>query len=158
MIGALQHLKKNGAFEAQVKKGAAEVYPKMSALTRERFDREMDWITVQQLKDGFMEMWAITEEAREIGATVGTAHRGLENSLVAYCLGLTDKDPLPENGESLPPYPFTDPMLPLNVGISISAEHRNRLVAMAEPVFGKSMMRAGLPILTLNGIVLEFFR
>lgn len=157
MIATKEQLLKKGNFEDQVKGGSGRVYPKMSALTRERFERELDWIRVQNLEDGFLEMWNIVEEARtSLNATIGTARRGLENSLVAYCLGLTDHDPLPAEG--LPAYPFTDNMLPLNVGVSIDAENRNRLVEIAEPVYGKAMMRGGLPVLRLEGIVLEFFR
>lgn len=152
----LKQMTKDMAFVAEVKKRATQVYPTMSELARERFEREMDWIRIQRLQEGFMQMWEIVEAARTMEATIGTAQRGLENSMVAYCLGLTDKDPLPAQG--LPAYPFPDPVLPLNVGVGIGLEHRNRVVAAAEAKHGKSMMRAGLPILKLNGIVLEFFK
>ena len=60
--------------------------------------------------------------------------------------------------EGLPEFPFPDINLPLNVGVTIDNENRNRLVQQAEVVYGKAMMRYGLPILKLNGIILEFFR
>ena len=157
MILTKEKLLKMQNFETLVKKEMKSAYPDLNPLTRERFEREMDWIRIQHLEEGFLEMWNIVEEARtSLEATVGTARRGLENSMVAYSLGFTDKDPLPANG--LPAFPFPDPMLPLNVGVSIDSENRNRLVKMAEAVYGRSMMRAGLPILRLDGIILEFFR
>ena len=44
MIATKEQLLKKGNFEDQVKRGSGRVYPKMSALTRERFERELDWI------------------------------------------------------------------------------------------------------------------
>ena len=171
MILKKEELLKMGAFEARVKECQKIVYPDMNALVRERWERdpemnalvrerwehEMDWIRLQHLEDGFLEMWNIVDEARTtMKATIGNAHRGLENSMVAYCLGLTATNPLPDEG--LPEFPFPDINLPLNVGVTIDNENRNRLVQLAEVVYGKSMMRYGLPILKLNGIILEFFR
>jgi len=157
MILNKEQLQKMGAFEARLKECVKNSYPDLNELTRERLERELDWIRLQHLEDGFLEMWNIVDEARTtMGATIGNAHRGLENSMVAYCLGLTATNPLPEEG--LPPFPFLDINLPLNVGVTIDNENRNRLVQLAEVVYGKSMMRYGLPILKLNGIILEFFR
>ena len=157
MILKKEELLKMGAFEARVKECQKIVYPDMNALVRERWEREMDWIRLQHLEDGFLEMWNIVDEARTtLGATIGIAHRGLENSMVAFCLGLTANNPLPEEG--LPEFPFPDVNLPLNVGVSIDSENRNRIVELAEVVYGKALMRFNLPILKLNGIVLEFYR
>ena len=157
MILKKEELLKMGAFEARVKECQKNVYPEMNALVRERWEREMDWIRLQHLEDGFLEMWNIVDEARTtMKATIGNAHRGLENSMVAYCLGLTATNPLPDEG--LPEFPFPDINLPLNVGVTIDNENRNRLVQLAEVVYGKAMMRYGLPILKLNGIILEFYR
>lgn len=156
MILKKEQLLKNAAFEDVVKAGQKKVYPKMNELQSERWEREMDWIRLQRLQDGFLEMWNIVDTARtNMGATIGNAHRGLENSMVAYSMGLTANDPL--QGEGLPAFPFPDINLPLNVGVAIDNENRNRLVQLAEVVYGKSMMRAGLPILKLNGIILEFY-
>ena len=157
MILKKEQLLKNAAFEDVVKAGQKKVYPKMTELQSERWEHEMDWIRLQRLQDGFLEMWNIVDTARtNLGATICTARRGLENSMVAFCLGLTANYPLPDLG--LPPFPFPDINLPLNVGVTIDNENRNRLVQLAEVVYGKSMMRAGLPILRLNGIILEFYR
>lgn len=157
MILNKEQLLKMGAFEARAKECVKKAYPELNNLTRERLERELDWIRLQHLEDGFLEMWNIVDEARtSLGATIGNAHRGLENSMVAYSLGLTAINPLTEEG--LPLFPFPDINLPLNVGISIDNENRNRLVQLAEVVYGKSMMRYGLPIIKLNGIILEFFR
>ena len=145
MILKKEQLLKNAAFEDVVKAGQKKVYPKMNELQSERWEREMDWIRLQRLQDGFLEMWNIVDTARtNMGATIGNARRGLENSMVAY--------------RGLPAFPFPDINLPLNVGVAIDNENRNRLVQLAEVVYGKSMMRAGLPILRLNGIILEFYR
>lgn len=157
MILKKEQLLKNAAFDDVVKAGQKKVYPKMNELQSERWEREMDWIRLQRLQDGFLEMWNIVDTARtNMGATIGNARRGLENSMVAYSMGLTANDPL--QGEGLPAFPFPDINLPLNVGVAIDNENRNRLVQLAEVVYGKSMMRAGLPILRLNGIILEFYR
>lgn len=157
MILKKEELLKNAAFEDIVKAGKKKAFPCMNELECERWEREMDWIRLQRLQDGFLEMWNIVDTARtNMGATIGNARRGLENSMVAYSMGLTANDPL--QGEGLPAFPFPDINLPLNVGVTIDNQNRNRLVQLAEVVYGKSMMRAGLPILRLNGIILEFYR
>ena len=157
MILKKEQLLKNASFEEIAKEGKKKALTCLNEMEEERWEHEMDWIRLQRLQNGFLEMWNIVDTARtSLGATICTARRGLENSMVAFSIGLTANYPL--DHLSLPPFPFPDINLPLNVGITIDNANRNRLVQLAEVVYGKSMMRAGLPILKLNGIILEFYR
>ena len=76
---------------------------------------------------------------------------------MAYCLGLTDKDPIAENQIS-PEFSQESKIRNLNVGIRFDPDKRNTVITLAEEKFGKSMMRTGVPILKLDNIILEFHR
>lgn len=152
MANALFQLWKKGSFEKQVAKRVGTAYPTMNGQVSERFECEMDWIRKQQLQQGFMDMWNIVEFAHAIGATVGIAKRGLENSLVAYCLGLTSNNPAAD-GE-VPEFPFAQSHYTQKFGISIDASHRTPLVLAANGKHGYRMDHNKLTM-TLHGIDLE---
>jgi DNA polymerase-3 subunit alpha len=61
---------------------------------RERLAREMDCIVQMEFPGYFLIVWDLIRHAREQGIPVGPGRGSAAGSLVAYCLGITDVDPL----------------------------------------------------------------
>ncbi|HVP37974.1 MAG TPA: DNA polymerase III subunit alpha [Candidatus Saccharimonadales bacterium] len=76
------------------REGLARRYPEAGAEITARFDFEMDTI----VKTGFASYFLIVRDfvhaARERGIVVGPGRGSVAGSLVAYCLGITDVDPI----------------------------------------------------------------
>jgi len=61
---------------------------------RERFDRELDVIGRMGFVAYFLIVWDFIRHAREVGIPVGPGRGSAAGSVVAYCLGIVDVDPL----------------------------------------------------------------
>ncbi|MBU0765874.1 MAG: DNA polymerase III subunit alpha, partial [Bacteroidetes bacterium] len=85
----LQHL---------VYKGAEERYgPEPDKKIRERIDFELGTIKNMGFPSYFLIVWDFLKAAREMGVTVGPGRGSAAGSVVAYCLRITDIDPLRYN-------------------------------------------------------------
>lgn len=137
---------------------AKNVYPSMTDEIVQRINMEIEWIERQKLVRGFLQLMTIMEAAySQLDMSIGHENGFLSGSVVAYCLGLTDKDPIAENQIS-PEFSQKSKIRNLNVGIRFDPDKRNTVITLAEEKFGKSMMRTGVPILKLDNIILEFHR
>ena len=80
-------------FESEARKGFKNRYGRKNAILTERFEREMEII---RQKD-FTSYYLITYDMIQFAASRGFAHVGRgsgANSMIAYCLGLTNVDPI----------------------------------------------------------------
>ena len=89
-------------FEAEylkhvVYEGAQKRYPNMSAEIKERIDFELATIRNMGFPSYFLIVWDLLKAAREMGVIVGPGRGSAAGSVVAYCLKITDIDPIRYN-------------------------------------------------------------
>lgn len=75
-------------------KGAERYYPDMSEEVRERIDFELETIKKMGFPGYFLIVQDFTTAAREMGVSVGPGRGSAAGSAVAYCLGITQVDPI----------------------------------------------------------------
>jgi DNA polymerase III alpha subunit len=89
-----------GAYLAHLTwEGAKRRYPKLDDLpdVRERVQYELDMMMRMGFPGYFLIVWDFINWAKENGIEVGPGRGSAAGSIVAYCLGITDIDPLPYN-------------------------------------------------------------
>ncbi|MBN1789777.1 MAG: DNA polymerase III subunit alpha [Bacteroidales bacterium] len=74
--------------------GAARRYPEMDEIIRERIDFELETINKMGFPGYFLIVWDVIRAAREMGVSVGPGRGSAAGSVVAYCLRITDIDPI----------------------------------------------------------------
>lgn len=74
--------------------GAAKRYPQMDDSVRERIDFELATIKKMGFPDYFLIVQDFIKAARERGVSVGPGRGSAAGSAVAYCLGITNVDPI----------------------------------------------------------------
>ncbi|RLD74148.1 MAG: DNA polymerase III subunit alpha [Bacteroidetes bacterium] len=77
--------------------GAKERYGEVSKEISERLDFELETIKKMGFPDYFLIVWDFLKAARELGVSVGPGRGSAAGSAVAYCLKITDIDPLKYN-------------------------------------------------------------
>jgi len=85
MEGYLRHL---------VYEGARRRYPEITEVIRERLDLELGVIGQMGFAGYFLIVQDFTTAARDLGVSVGPGRGSAAGSAVAYCLGVTNIDPL----------------------------------------------------------------
>jgi len=76
------------------RRGLRERYPAVTPTLEERLQYELDVITRMGYASYFLIVWDLIRFARERGILVGPGRGSAAGSLVAYCLGITNVDPL----------------------------------------------------------------
>ncbi len=74
--------------------GAAVRYPQINERIRERIDFELETIGKMGYPGYFLIVWDVIRAAREMGVSVGPGRGSAAGSVVAYCLKITDIDPI----------------------------------------------------------------
>ena len=74
--------------------GAGRRYPEISEAVRERLDLELGVISAMGYAGYFLIVQDFTTAARDMGVSVGPGRGSAAGSAVAYCLGITNIDPL----------------------------------------------------------------
>ncbi|MBL0742666.1 DNA polymerase III subunit alpha [Chryseolinea lacunae] len=74
--------------------GAAKRYPEITQAIRDRLDFELDTIQKTGYPGYFLIVQDFTSKAREIGVSVGPGRGSAAGSAVAYCIGITNVDPI----------------------------------------------------------------
>lgn len=77
-----------------VYKGADNKYKEINSLTRDRIEFELATIKHMGFPDYFLIVQDFIAAAREIGVWVGPGRGSAAGSVVAYCLGITNLDPI----------------------------------------------------------------
>ncbi len=75
-------------------KGAIKRYGEISEVVRERMDFELNTIKRMGFPGYFLIVQDFINAAREMGVSVGPGRGSAAGSVVAYCLGITDIDPV----------------------------------------------------------------
>ena len=76
------------------KEGLEQRYNAIESEVRERLDYELDVITKMGFSGYFLIVWDFVNYARQSGISVGPGRGSAAGSLVSYCLGITDTDPI----------------------------------------------------------------
>ncbi|HWH66125.1 MAG TPA: DNA polymerase III subunit alpha, partial [Gaiellales bacterium] len=74
--------------------GLGERYPQVTPELRDRLEFELKTIEEMGFPDYFLIVWDFIRFAREDGVSVGPGRGSAAGSLVAYCLRITDLDPM----------------------------------------------------------------
>jgi DNA polymerase-3 subunit alpha len=74
--------------------GAKRRYPELTTATRERLDFELETIRKTGYPGYFLIVQDFTSKAREMGVAVGPGRGSAAGSAVAYCIGITNVDPI----------------------------------------------------------------
>ena len=74
--------------------GAARRFPEMDEMVRERIDFELETIHKMGFPGYFLIVWDVIRAAREMGVSVGPGRGSAAGSVVAFCLKITDIDPI----------------------------------------------------------------
>ncbi|HEY0653187.1 MAG TPA: DNA polymerase III subunit alpha [Chryseosolibacter sp.] len=74
--------------------GAAKRYPEITQAIRERLDFELETIKKTGYPGYFLIVQDFTSKAREMGVSVGPGRGSAAGSAVAYCIGITNVDPI----------------------------------------------------------------
>jgi len=74
--------------------GAQKKYPEITAPIRERLDFELETIQKTGYPGYFLIVQDFTSKAREMGVSVGPGRGSAAGSAVAYCIGITNVDPI----------------------------------------------------------------
>jgi DNA polymerase-3 subunit alpha len=74
--------------------GAAKRYPKVTAEIKERIEFELETIRKTGYPGYFLIVQDFTSKAREMGVSVGPGRGSAAGSVVAYCTGITNVDPI----------------------------------------------------------------
>ncbi|HEY9720477.1 MAG TPA: DNA polymerase III subunit alpha [Oscillatoriaceae cyanobacterium] len=78
-------------------KGARRRYPEMTPEVEQRLKYELDMIERMGFPGYFLIVWDFINWSKENGIEVGPGRGSAAGSIAAYCLGITDIDPLPYN-------------------------------------------------------------
>lgn len=74
--------------------GAEKRYPVLDEKARERIEFELETIKKMGFPGYFLIVWDVIRAAREMGVSVGPGRGSAAGSVVAYCLRITDIDPI----------------------------------------------------------------
>ena len=77
--------------------GAKKKYKSINKNLKERIDFEIDTIKNTGYPGYFLIVQEITNKAKELGVSVGPGRGSAAGSVVAYCIGITDVDPIKYN-------------------------------------------------------------
>ncbi len=74
--------------------GAEKRYPEINEILRERIDFELEVIRKMGFPGYFLIVWDVIRAAREMDVAVGPGRGSAAGSVVAFCLRITDIDPI----------------------------------------------------------------
>ena len=89
-----EHAGPDAYLRALAYEGAGRRYPEISEAVRERLDLELGVIAAMGYAGYFLIVQDFTTAARDMGVSVGPGRGSAAGSAVAYCLGITNIDPL----------------------------------------------------------------
>lgn len=83
--------------ESVAKEGLLKRYPNLTPEIEERFDYELKTIKNMGFTDYFLIVWDFVRFAKENNIAVGPGRGSAAGSIIAYCLGITNIDPIKYN-------------------------------------------------------------
>ena len=121
--------------EELCRKGLRKRYPEITAKLEERLAYELKIINQMGYASYFLIVWDLIRYARGAGVLVGPGRGSAAGSLVAYCLGITDIDPI---GNALLFERFLNPeriSMP-DIDIDFSDDKRDRVLSYVAGKYG----------------------
>jgi len=122
-------------------KGAKERYGEISDEVKERIDFELSTIERMGFPGYFLIVWDFLKAAREIGVSVGPGRGSAAGSVVAYCLQITNIDPVKYNllfERFLNPDRISMP----DIDIDFDEDGRGRILDWVVQKYGKKRVAA----------------
>lgn len=120
-----------------VEAGLKKRYPEgETPEARERLEFELDTINEMGFASYFLIVWDFVKDARDHGIPVGPGRGSAAGSLVSYCLGITQVDPLPYD---LLFERFLNPgrkSMP-DIDIDVSQEERDKVLSYVAEKYGR---------------------
>ncbi|MEE2726501.1 MAG: DNA polymerase III subunit alpha [Candidatus Latescibacterota bacterium] len=89
-----EHDSSEGYLVNLANEGLGKRYSSIEPEVQERLEYELDVITKMGFSGYFLIVWDFVNYARESGISVGPGRGSAAGSLVSYCLGITDTDPI----------------------------------------------------------------
>lgn len=117
-------------------KGAEKRYGAVSENIKERLEHELSVIDKMGFTDYFLIVWDFVKYAKKSGISVGPGRGSAAGSLCAYCLGITDIDPIRFNllfERFLNPERVSMP----DIDIDFCAERRDEVVEYVKRKYGE---------------------
>jgi DNA polymerase-3 subunit alpha len=117
-------------------KGLEEKFSEISDEIKERVDYELGVINSMGFPGYFLIVWDFIDAARRLGCSVGPGRGSAVGSIVAYCLGITNVNPLPYDllfERFLNPERFTMP----DIDIDFSDEKRDLVIQYVKQKYGE---------------------
>lgn len=118
-----------------VEEGARERYPEMTETVRQRMDYEMSVIQKMGYEGYFLIVWDFIRFARQRGIAVGPGRGSAAGSIVAYCLGITDLDPL-EHGLLFERFLNPDRISMPDIDVDFSDKRREEVIRYVADKYG----------------------
>ncbi|HEV2139817.1 MAG TPA: DNA polymerase III subunit alpha, partial [Candidatus Dormibacteraeota bacterium] len=118
-----------------VDKGLEWRYGKPSAATRERADLELSVIKQTGYASYFLIVWDFYNFARKNGIVTGPGRGSAAGSLVSYCLGITNLDPL-QHGLIFERFLNIDRVSMPDIDCDFSVEGRERVIRYVSEKYG----------------------
>lgn len=116
-------------------KGAEKRYETLTREIKERLSHELSVIDTMGFTDYFLIVWDFVKYAKKSGISVGPGRGSAAGSLCAYCLGITDTDPIRFNllfERFLNPERVSMP----DIDIDFCAERRDEVVEYVKRRYG----------------------
>ncbi|MFA7626118.1 MAG: DNA polymerase III subunit alpha, partial [Candidatus Kapaibacterium sp.] len=116
-------------------KGLHERYEEITEEIKDRVEYELDIIISMGFPGYFLIVWDFIDAAKRLGCSVGPGRGSAVGSIVAYCLGITNIDPLPYNllfERFLNPERFTMP----DIDIDFNDEKRELVINYVKEKYG----------------------
>lgn len=117
-------------------KGMNEKFPDTNSEIKERIDFELNVINSMGFPGYFLIVWDFIDAAKRLGCSVGPGRGSVVGSLVAYCLGITNINPLPYDllfERFLNPERYTMP----DIDIDFSDEKRELVINYVKQKYGE---------------------
>lgn len=118
-----------------VAEGAKRRYVTITDEIQQRIDRELEVIVGQEFTSYFLIVWDFIRYARERGISIGPGRGSAAGSVVAYCLYITDIDPL-EHGLLFERFLNPDRTSPPDIDIDFSDVRRDEVIRYVQNKYG----------------------
>lgn len=120
----------------QVYKGAKRRYQDLTDEIRERIEFELEVIHRMKFDSYFLIVWDFVRYARENGVSVGPGRGSAAGSIVAYCLYISDIEPL-QNNLLFERFLNPDRVSPPDIDIDFSDQTRGKVIRYVTEKYGE---------------------
>lgn len=123
-------------FRSLVYQGANERYEEITEEVKARIERELDLIIGQDFTGYFLIVWDYMKFARDNGISVGPGRGSAAGSVVAFCLYITDIEPL-RYGLLFERFLNPERISPPDIDTDFSDKRRDEVIRYTQEKYGK---------------------